>query len=308
MDLGALEGFLAVARHRSFTLAARERQMTQPGLSRLVRRLEHQLHATLFDRRRDALVLTPAGLRLRAYAEEVLQRYSMLLQEVRSLQPGLTGDLRIATSSTPGEFMVPDLVARFAAAHPEVQPEVFASDSVEVMEKLLERQWDVGFVGIALPRAELEFTDVAEDRVVLAVSASHPFAGRDEVSLRDLDGQPFLEREGGSGTRLSFRSGLEYRGLPVPKYRVAMVLNSTHAIIAAVRKAYGIGLVSCWAIDPQDTQVRAVQIRELPPTRPLYLVTEKRRVLSPAAKSFVVWVTQQAPYRWPEPERMPAQA
>ena len=291
MDLTGLESFLAVARHGSFTLAAQERGITQPGITRHVQKLERELGAALFERHAGYVETTTAGRRLLAFAEETLRGHERLLGEVRLESEELTGELRIAASSTPGEFLVPGWVSRFTTRYPGVRPQVFIADSSEVLEELRERRWDLGFVGVRLPGRDLHYDVIGEDQVVLAVPADHPFATRSEVGLAELKGQPFLEREGGSGTQLSVRAALTHRKLPLPEYRVVMVLSTTQAIVSAVQSGYGLGLVSSLALDGRDSsRVVRVRVTELPASRPLYLVQERNRMLSPLAVMFGYWV------------------
>src|SRR4051812_12582135 len=80
MDLAQLEGFVAVARQRSFTEAARELGITQPGVSRQVQKLEREVGVTLLTRGRNAVSLTPAGERFRVYAEDALERRRRIVQ------------------------------------------------------------------------------------------------------------------------------------------------------------------------------------------------------------------------------------
>ncbi len=291
MDLTALESFVAVARHGSFTLAAQQRNLTQPGISRHVQKLERELGTALFERHAGSAVPTAAGRRLLAYAEEALEGHDRLLADLRREGEELAGELRIAASSTPGEFLVPGWVSRFTALHPGIRPQVFIADSSEVVVELREHRWDLGFVGVRLPGRDLRYDVIAEDQVVLAVPADHPFAARSEVRLAELEGQPFLEREGGSGTQLSVRAALARRKLPLPRYRVVMVLNTTQAIVSAVQSGYGVGLVSSLALDARaSSRVVRVRVAELPSSRPLFLVRERRRMLPPLVTTFADWV------------------
>jgi DNA-binding transcriptional LysR family regulator len=287
VDVGALEAFLLVAERGSFSLAARELGLTQPGVSRQVQKLERSLRTVLFVRAAAGVRLTPAGERYRAFAQDVLARHQQLLADISGAEAVLEGELRIAASTTPGEFLVPGLVAEFSARHPGVRAVVFTTDSEEVVAALLGRRWDVGFAGAHLGHARLRFEPLADDEVVLAVPAHHPFAARAEVALDDLAEQRFVEREGGSGTLLSVRRALAQRGLALPAYRVSMTLSTTQAIVAAVRAGYGIGFVSSLALlERPDSRVVTVRLAGLPLRRKLYLVREERRVLPLIARHF----------------------
>ena len=290
-ELSDLEAFLRVAARGSFTAAARELGLTQPGLSRQMQKLERRLDIPLFVRTSTGVRLTAAGDRYRTYASDMLARHRQLLAELRGDGAALSGPLHIAASSTPGEFLVPRLVADFTADHPDVRPVVFTADSEEVCHELLERRWDLGFVGARIKRESLRFDPVGTDEIVLAVPADHPFAQMREVPLELLAGKRFVEREGGSGTVLSVRRTLGDLGLALPPHRVSMTLSTTQAIVAAVRAGYGIGFVSSFALpDPRDGRVVAVRVAGIPLLRTLYLVREKRRLLSPIARRFAEFV------------------
>jgi DNA-binding transcriptional LysR family regulator len=293
-----LEAFLRVAARGSFTAAARELGLTQPGLSRQMQKLERRLEVSLFVRTHAGVTLTPAGERFRAYAADLLARHRQLLDELRGTEAGPAGPLHVAASTTPGEFLVPRLVAEFTGRHPDVRPTVFIADSEEVTSELLERRWDLGFVGARIKRDGLRYDPVAEDEVVLAVPAHHPLARAAKVTLGALAGQRFVDREGGSGTLLSVRRALAGRGLQLPPHRVSMTLSTTQAIVSAVRAGYGIGFVSSMALaDRSDSRVVGVRLAGIPLRRTLYMVREQRRVLGPVARRFAEFVLASAPLR-----------
>jgi DNA-binding transcriptional LysR family regulator len=295
MDVEQLESFLRVAERGSLTLAAPELGITQPGLSRQMQKLERTLGVPLFARTRNGVRLTAAGERYLLYAREVLARHRQLLAELRATEASLAGELRIAASTTPGEFLVPRLVADFTAEHPDVQAMIFTADSRGVVEELTARRWDCGFVGARLDRKGLHYEPLMEDEVVLAVPACHPFARQPAVALADLAGESFVEREDGSGTILSVRSALAERGLTLPSYRVSMTLSTTQAIVSAVAEGYGVGFVSSLALaDRAAGRVVAVRLAELSLRRPLYLVREEQRLLPPVARHFVEFALRQA--------------
>ena len=146
-------------------------------------------------------------------------------------------------------------------------------------------RYDLGFVGACLQGRGLEYTVVAEDEVVLAVPASHPFAGPGTVALEELAGQPFLIREGGSGTAASVVRILAEQGLRVPEHRAVMVLGSTQAIVSGVERGLGLGWVSSRALEDRSRlRVVPVRLSDLPLRRTLSLVRDPQRVLPPVAR------------------------
>lgn len=291
MDLDWLRSYLAVARHRSFTSAARELHLTQPGVSRQIQKLEREVGVPLLVRGQGPLTLTPAGERFLTFAEETVERYERLLRDLRSASPMLAGELRIVASTTPGEFIVPGLVAAFTQRFPDVHAEVMITDSTTVLQELRAGRWDIGFSGVMLRGEGLRYDAIAQDEIVLIAPVDHTLAGRGEVTLDDLAGQPFIEREDGSGTLISLQRAVASQGLRLPAYRRVMVLSSTDAIISAVERGYGMGWVSSLALaHRRPGSVATLRVRGLTLRRPLYLVRQTARPLPPVPAAFADWV------------------
>lgn len=302
VDSASFRTFLAIARTGSFTAAAAELGLTQPGVSRQLQRLERAVGVPLVDRGGRSIRMTVAGERFRAYAEAAVEREQAILDELRGAGAVLVGALQIAASSTPGEFVVPSLVAAFVERHPRVRPEVLVADSAVVEDEVRAHRWDVGFVGARLNRRGLHYHDVVADEVVLAVPIAHPFAARGEIALAELAGQPFLAREGGSGTGASVERVLTERGLRLPAHRTVMVLGSTQAIVSAVERGLGLGWVSSLALaDRRPDRVAAVRLAGMPVRRVLSLVRDPLRALPPTAAAFVAWVERHRPTAETEP-------
>ncbi len=203
VDFAWLETFVAVANHGSLSAATTARGLTQSGISRQLQRLESEIGVILLDRSSRSIRLTPAGERFLAYADAALAQQQVAIRDLRGEDAALNGRLRVAASSTPGEFLVPELIAAFVNRHPGVCPEVMVTDSARVEAEVRAHRWDVGFVGARLQERDLTYRPLADDEVVLAVPATHPFARRGAIDLEELVDQPFIGREGGSGTVVS---------------------------------------------------------------------------------------------------------
>lgn len=292
MDLNWLQSFLGLVEHRSFTLAARDLGLSQAGLSRQMQKLERELGVALLVRSRDGVRLTEAGERYRAFAEHTVAQHQELLEEIQETGP-VQGELRIAASTTPAEFLIAGLIADFTAVHPGVQAIVFTADSQRVAEEVAEGRRDIGFAGARFERRGLRFDPVAEDEILLAVPAHHPFARRQQVPLEALADQRFVERETGSGTLQSVQEVLAAQGLTLPPYQVAMTLSTTQAIVSAVRAGFGIGFVSSLALaDRTSGGPAAVRLSGISLRRPIYLLRDERRPPPLAGRRFIEFVMQ----------------
>ena len=118
-----MKSFVEVCRLGSFSRAAATRGLTQPGVTRHVQRLEHELGATLFERERSGAAMTAAGQRLLAYAVDAIERHDTVLADLATTtEAEIRGTLRIAASTTPGESLLPPLLSGFTELYPQVRP------------------------------------------------------------------------------------------------------------------------------------------------------------------------------------------
>ncbi|MBO0683884.1 MAG: LysR family transcriptional regulator [Candidatus Dormibacteraeota bacterium] len=294
MELAELRAFASVARLSSLTAAGHQLGLSQSTVSRMVQRLEGELGLPLLRRGGRSVSITPAGRRFLLWAESTLERYQAMREELLGPGEDVAGLLRIVASTTPGEFLVPRLVSSFTAVYGAVEAAVEIADSTEVWRSLEGGRAEVGFCGTPADGDRFLQEVVGEDEVVVVLPADHRLAGRRVIALEELDGERFVEREAGSGTRATFERALARLGRRPPRYRTAMVLGNTEAVASAVQDGFGIGLVSSLALASRAPgRVAVARIRDLPLRRSLYLVTVRGREPTPAADRFVEWVRRQ---------------
>jgi len=119
-----LQAFLAVARHRSFSGAARELGVTRSAVSQAVRQLEEQLHVVLLARTTRSVALTDSGRRLLDAAGPGLGQALAALREVAA-QPGeMVGRVRLSVPRSAVPFVIEPVVAQFRGRHPRIEVEV----------------------------------------------------------------------------------------------------------------------------------------------------------------------------------------
>jgi LysR family glycine cleavage system transcriptional activator len=126
IGLSALRGFEASARLLSFTLAARELNLTQSSISRQVAALERQIGRPLFVRRTRALELTAAGGRLLQTAQQALARLDRAVEEIRG--GGHPSRITLATYASFASLWLVPRIAAFQREHPEIEIRIDAGD------------------------------------------------------------------------------------------------------------------------------------------------------------------------------------
>jgi DNA-binding transcriptional LysR family regulator len=297
MNLDHVRSFLEVIKRGSLSEAARALGVSQPAVSNQIKGLERELGMALLIRgERGVVSLTAAGEVFLAFAKQVAAVHEEMLQQLSHIKEEVSGELVIAASTTPGEFILPQLLTDFKARYPQVEAKVTIADTGDVVEKVLGRECDIGFIGAPIERPRLTLTPLIKDEIVLAVYPDHPFARQKAIRLEELHGQRLILREEGSGTRRSLQQLLAKRGKKLPENNVVLVLGSTHAVIEAIQARLGIGFVSAFAVSRLQAsgQLCTVPIAGFSLTRDLFVAYEEGQLSTRLRQEFLAFAREWA--------------
>ena len=282
-----LETFAEAAAVGIFAAAARRLGITQATVSQRVQQLEARLNAPLFRREAGGVALTDAGRRLHAYARRILDLAAEAWAAVTREPTVVTGDLLLAASSVPGQYLLPPALAAFRRTHPGVRVRLSVSDTLRVLAEVEGGHVHLGVVGGRDGGGDnLEFRRFAGDELVIVVPPDHPWAGRDRVTPAELAAQPLVHREPGSATRACLERALA--GCAAGP-TVAAELGSGEAVKAAVVAGMGVAVLSRHAVlaEVAAGRLMALRVEGLPLTRDFYVVRDRRAVLPPPASLFL---------------------
>ena len=238
MNYAQIKAFHAVATEGSFTKAAEALRVSQPAVTIQVKALEEAYGVLLVHRRGHRVMLTDLGARLLDVTRRVfglMEEADELLSAAREMR---SGHLRVGAD---GPFFVMPLLAAFIARYPGVRVTVAMGNSQSVLADLLEYRADVAVLARVGDDKRFYAVPFSRQPVVVFVSRDHAWAGRDEIRLAELDGQPMVLREVGSTTRRIFEAALGRAGV---RPRVALEIGSREALREAVAAGLGIGVVS----------------------------------------------------------------
>jgi DNA-binding transcriptional LysR family regulator len=171
VTLTQLEAFVAAASTQTFTAAAKELGMTQPAMSDLIKRLESELDAKLFQRRGRRLVLTQAGEQLLPHASQAVRSAGHGAEAVKALSSLAGGTATFGLFRNAGFYFGTDLAKRFRQLYPKVHIRLVGQNSAEVVNDVIEGALEAGMVTLPLEDDRLEIVPLARDEVVF-VSAS----------------------------------------------------------------------------------------------------------------------------------------
>jgi DNA-binding transcriptional LysR family regulator len=291
VTLRQMRVFAAVARHLSFTRAARELHLTQPAVSQQVKLLEQEVGLPLFEQIGRKVHLAPAGAELLRYANqaiELLREAGESLAAMRGLKRGV---LKLGAVST-AKYFAPSLLSAFAPAYPEVTIKFAVGNREEIIKQLAGN--DIDLVIMGRPPRELQTVAeaFAKHPLILIAAPDHPLAGKRRVQLKQLATEHFLIREEGSGTRASMERVFRERGVP---FRVSMEVSSNETIKQAVMAGMGISFISSHTVGLEVAagKLAILDVVGLPIVRDWYVIHLRDKKLSPIASAFRAFLLQQ---------------
>jgi LysR family transcriptional regulator, transcriptional activator of the cysJI operon len=297
MDTRQLAAFCAVVERKSFSQAAERLGVTQPAVSLQIRSLEQRLGRQLLDRSGRRVEPTEAGLRLYASAQRLLALEEHLLEELDADDEGaITGTLELGASTGPGGTVVPLLLCQFQEQHPDVRVRLTVSDTQTLVDRVAERELELGIVGAGRRHRGVSFEPFFRDEVVLACPPGHRFAGK-TISLEELKGEQLIVMQEGAGVRQVLEDELRKAGMRLRDLDVKLELGLQESVRSAVLAGHGIAFISRLAIeaDLEAGRVGTARVRGLDPVREILLARASGRSQTRAARAFIAFTQERLP-------------
>ncbi len=278
MDLHQLRVFVSVYKNKSFSKAAKEIFLTQPTISEHIKTLEEELKCNLFDRIGKKIIPTKEADILYNEAIDLINKFENLKDSIKKAQELPSGNITIATSSIPGTYLLPPLIAEFKESYPDINIHIDIFDSGEVVKRIIANEVLMGLVGTKLNSPFIKYTPFALDELVIA---SPNFIKKTTIKAEELLKYPFIMREVGSGTRKETEKFLKGIGIDPSKLKIVCTLGSTDGVKQAIKNGLGISILSIHAIkdEIECEKLKAIRIIDHKITRLFYLVTHSKRSL-----------------------------
>ncbi len=231
-----LQALEAVARHGSFTQAAREIGVSQPTVSNLIYALEKQYKCRLLDRNGSTIAATPQLAEIRGHIKALIALNDVIDMHLSSEHDLLSGQFQVAYTSS---VIAMPIVAEFVQAYPALDVSANAMASLDLQPQLISGAFDVGFLTTSrLPRdlAGLALTDA---QIGLWLPRDHPHAQRDHLPWSIVATLPLVQRQSKSGARFLFETAAQ---LAQVSLQTRLSLDTVDAVLTMVRKGVGAGV------------------------------------------------------------------
>lgn len=280
--LRQLDYFRALADAGSFRKAAERAGVSQPSLSQQIANLEGILGAPLVERGRGGAVLTAAGREVRARIDLILEEVGALAKLAEQTRAGLVGTYRLGASATFGPYLLPSVVRRLHADHPELRLYIRDGQPRALLEDLQSGRLDMVLTQLPVLSSELHVTRLYREPLQLAVAQDHPLARRQNAQDTDLSGETLLVLSNGFSlhaqlVELAREMGAtlrqDYEGSSLDAIRQMVAMNMGITLLPA--------LYAHSEVEQPDGDVALVPFRRGRVTRSIGLVARRSSRIPP---------------------------
>lgn len=194
MELHQIRYFLALAEELHFTRAADKCGVSQPSLTRAIRSLEKEFGGQLVRRELGRTHLTELGRMVKPRLEQALSLTELARAEANVFSKMSTAPLTLGVMCTIGPTRLISLVDHLAARVPQLELKPREASGRKIVEMLLAEELDVALVGMPEYSDEIAVHELYKERHMIAFPPGHRFARRDDVPLKELEGERYLSR------------------------------------------------------------------------------------------------------------------
>ena len=252
----ALKTFVTLVEIKNFTKTAAILNMSQPNVSLHIKNLEKEFQTTLIERSPKFLKITTTGNLLYDRAKQIITIYEQTKQEILEHHHLIKGELKIGTSFTIGEYILPSILIELQTDFPELEIHVVIGNTEEIVELVKLLDVDIGLIEGQTNEKDLSVHPFMKDELYIVASPTHPLSQKENVTIADLQNQIWVTREVGSGTREYFNHVTSANGL---KLKSLLTISSNQGIKETLMNGYGLSLLS-QSVIKRDVQHRNLSI------------------------------------------------
>jgi len=277
INLSELRVFVTAAEELNFSRAAQRLHLSQSAVSQNIQSIERTYGVELFVRHGRSVQLSETGQAILPIAREMLNSARVLEDALVNAKGAVSGEITIGCATTSGRYFIPNLLASFQTRYKHVRTRVMLTERPAVISGILDQSLSLGMVGRKVEHRDLESQPLFEDRVIMIVPSSHPWANRTDVKPQDVLEQPFISRENSSGTYQVLFDRLREHGIDPENLNVVTELGDAEAVEMAVEKGIGITFISevMAARSLALGRVKKISVEGFNLTQQIYLVRRK---------------------------------
>ena len=285
MDYRQLQLFLAAAERLNLSHAADAMNMTQPGLSKSMHRLQHELGAKLYHRRGRGIELTESGRALLRHVKLIETQLADARSEVIGIAGGKMGHARIGAGPSWLSRHLPESIARMLQRHPNVRFTVDAGFPDRLIGRLRLGELDVVIGALPDNRVDpdLRFMRLSSDIIRVVARREHPLVRKRERTLADYAAHHWILPGRQELVRQRLIRAFVQAAMPEP--RIAVETDSLSLTLAALRMTDCLGLTTTQILTQGEAHgVVALDHEALQFRREAGIISRRHADLSPSVK------------------------
>jgi molybdate transport repressor ModE-like protein len=264
LDLRRLKVLREVARRGSFSAAASELMFSPSAVSQQIAQLEREVGMSLVERRSTGIALTPAGELLLGHANAILARAADAEEELRQLNDGTIGHLRMAAFASATAALLPEVIPAFRSTHARVEITLVELDRKESLERLRQGELDIAVVFAPSESAAVDGVieiPLLDECIDVLLPLNHRLASAPAVTLEELCAEPWADCSGGPVRDQFGALGVEPN---------IVFLSDHHRVVEGIVAAgVAVAFVPRLAQPPARRDVIVKAIAPQPPLRPV---------------------------------------
>jgi len=270
------EVFLEVAQLKSFTKASQSLYISQPAITKHIKKLEEDYKTSLFERKGNTIALTPAGeilVEALVKAKNIERQLEFDISTNRD-QYSAKGELKLGASTTVALYIIPAVLSEFHQKHPHVMISLLNRNSENVLKALLDREIDLGIMEGKNKPSIVNSQLFLTDEVIPVCSSSSPLARKQKLYVEEIKKHPVALRERGSGTLAALKYALSTVGIKLSDLNVSVRLGGTEALKNFILADQCIGFLPMRSVAKELTNGSLVRlfIEGLSITRQFYFI------------------------------------
>ena len=288
MEIRELRYITEIARTGNLTKAAENLFVSQPNLSKVLRKLETELHAPLFYKEGKLLCPTEAGKVLLNGAKDILYQVEKIEDSIANLNKLEEGHVSLGIPSVVLRLYFSSILIDFKSRYPNIELDILEGGGVEMQEKVSSGQIDIGIAMRPIENSELNEFLILSDEVMVGMNNTHPLANKTSISLEDLSIYSYATFDSGYCLDKQLKDRLNSAGL----CGKAALLTRECNTLTDFSKA-----TNCLCIAPNPIlnfyEWPDMVIKPFSPTFPweLSVIYRKNTYLSPAVQAFIQTIT-----------------
>ena len=287
-SLRQMRAFVALVRTGSFTLAADYLHVTQSALSGLIKELEQTLGIRVVDRSTRKIALTDIGRELYPLFSKMIDDLDGALLDIANHTQLKKGVVRIAAPQLMSCTLLPEVIAAYRVAYPDIQVRLVDCAVENVTSRVLSGEVDFGIGPERDESAQIAAAVLFEMPFVIVFPQGHPLEGRARLTWSDLADYPFRSLPGQVTERLLSDMHSALRDVPLNPANEVTFMTTALAMVSA-----GLGVTVCLPYAEPLVRLYQLHMRRLYEpelTRRFFVYTRENRSPSPAAESFIAFL------------------